>query len=55
MLTAIYFKALLVDEDLSDQVWEAWDAREIDKVTASFQFSPVASGKSIAGFWSKKL
>ncbi len=29
MLTDIYIKALLVDEDLADQVWDAWDKREI--------------------------
>ena len=28
MLTKIYIEALLVDEELADQVWEAWDARE---------------------------
>ena len=25
MLTDIYIEALLVDDDLADQVWEAWD------------------------------
>jgi len=30
MLTEIYIEALLVDEDLADQVWEAWDKGEID-------------------------
>jgi len=25
MLTEIYISALLVDEELADQVWEAWD------------------------------
>ena len=25
MLTEIYIEALLVDEGLADQVWEAWD------------------------------
>ncbi len=30
MLTEIYIEALLVDEELGDQVWEAWDAGEID-------------------------
>ena len=29
MLTEIYIEALLVDEELADQVWEAWDAGEI--------------------------
>ncbi len=26
MLTEIYIEALLVDEDLADQVWELWHA-----------------------------
>ena len=26
MLTEIYIEALLVDEDLADQVWELWNA-----------------------------
>ncbi len=30
MLTEIYIEALLVDVELADQVWEAWDDREID-------------------------
>ena len=34
MLTEIYIQALLVDEDLADQVWEAWFAGEIGEVTA---------------------
>ena len=25
MLTELYIEALLIDEDLADQVWEAWD------------------------------
>jgi len=25
MLTEIYISALLVDEELADQVWQAWD------------------------------
>jgi len=33
MLTEIYIEALLVDEELADQVWEAWDAGEIDNRT----------------------
>ena len=35
MLTEIYFEALLVDEDLADQVWVAWDKQEIDDQVAS--------------------
>ncbi len=30
MLTEIYIEALLVDEELADQVWDEWDAGEID-------------------------
>ena len=30
MLTEIYIQALLVDEELADQIWEAWDKGEID-------------------------
>ena len=30
MLTEVYIEALLVNEDLADEVWEAWDAGEID-------------------------
>ncbi len=34
MLTEIYIEALLVDEELADQVWEAWDAGGIDDLMA---------------------
>ncbi len=34
MLTQLYIEALLVDEDLADQVWEAWDAGEINDQVA---------------------
>ena len=30
MLTEIYIEALLVDEELADQIWEAWDKGEIN-------------------------
>ena len=36
MLTEIYIEALLVNEDLADEVWEAWDNGEIDDFTAYF-------------------
>ena len=29
MLTEIYIEALLVDEELADQVWEVWYSGEI--------------------------
>ena len=34
MLTEIYIEVLLVDEELADQVWAAWDAGKIDETTA---------------------
>ncbi len=34
MLTEIYIEALLVDEELADQVWDAWGAGEIDDLIA---------------------
>ena len=34
MLTEIYIEAF--DEELADQVWEAWDVGEIDCLTAFF-------------------
>ncbi len=34
MLTEIYIEALLIDEDLADQVWEAWDAGKVGNETA---------------------
>ena len=34
MLTEIYIETLLVDEELADQVWKAWDAGEVDDLTA---------------------
>jgi len=30
MFTKIYIEALLVDEDLADQVWQEWDSGNID-------------------------
>ncbi len=34
MLTRLYIEALLVDEELADQVWEDWDKGEIDDQVA---------------------
>ena len=30
MLTEIYIEALLVDAELADQVWEAWNAKKLN-------------------------
>ena len=35
MLTEIYIEALLVDEVLADDIWEAWDKGEIDDSTVA--------------------
>ncbi len=35
MLCSIYIEALLVNEDLADLVWEAWNAGELCDVAAS--------------------
>ena len=43
MLTDIYIEALLVDEELADQVWEARGKGEIDDIEASFAWCLVAT------------
>ncbi len=35
MLTEISIEALLVDKELADQVWEAWDTGAIDDPVAA--------------------
>ncbi len=42
MLTEIYIEALLVDEDLADQVWERWDKVVINDQVASFLWKLMA-------------
>ena len=42
MLTEIYIEALLVDEGLADQVWEAWDTGKIDNQVAWLAWSLIA-------------
>ena len=34
MLTETYIEELLIDNDLANQVWEAWDKGEIDDQVA---------------------
>ncbi len=43
MLTEIYIEALLVDEGLADQVWEAWDAGEISDAVAAWAWLKVVA------------
>ena len=45
MLTEIYSQALLVNENLADQVWEAWDGGEIDNAAAMLAWQLVAFGR----------
>ncbi len=47
MLTEIYNEALLVDEGLADQVWEAWDNGEIDDRTAAWAWWMVVAAISV--------
>ena len=42
MLTEICIEALLVDEELADQVWEAWDNGEIDHGTVCIAWMLIA-------------
>ncbi len=40
MLTEIYIETF--DEELADQVWEAWDAAELDDETACIAWMLIA-------------
>ena len=42
MLTEIYIEALLVDEELADQVWELWCSGETDDETACIAWMLIA-------------
>ncbi len=42
MLTEIYIEALLVDEDLADQVWEAWFTGDTDDEAACIAWMLIA-------------
>ncbi len=50
MLTEIYIEALLVDEELADQVWEACDAGEIDDQLAWLAWWLITSS-NLANFY----
>ncbi len=41
MLTEIYIEAPLVDEELADQIWEAWDKGGISDFWAVWMWSAV--------------
>ncbi len=42
MLTEIYIEALLVDEEMADQVWGAWYSGEADNETACIAWMLIA-------------
>ena len=46
MLTEIYISALLIDEELADQVWEAWDKEDIEDQVACIAWMMIA-GRSV--------
>ena len=43
MLTELYIEALLVDEELADQVWELWDVGVISEELAVIAWLLLAS------------
>ncbi len=43
MFTRLYIEPLLVDEELADQVWEAWFVGETDDETACLAWMLIAS------------
>jgi hypothetical protein len=43
MLTNLYIEALLVDEELADLVWEAWDGRVIRNDLATLAWAILAA------------
>ena len=46
MLTEINIEPLLIDEEPADQVCAAWDAGEIDDLTAYKAWMSIAAGRS---------
>jgi len=43
MLTELYVEPLLVDEELADQVWEAWDGGLISDELAALAWLVIAA------------
>ncbi len=46
MVAEIYIEALLIDEELADQVWEAWDKGEISDFWAAWAWWWIANSPS---------
>ena len=49
MRTEIYIEALLVDEELADQVWQAWDGREISTCWAAWMWWTIVRATVVTG------
>ena len=47
MPAEIYIEALLVDEYMADQVWQAWDKGEIDDLAALISWCLLALTKDV--------
>ncbi len=47
MLAEIYIEALLIDEELTDQVWQAWDKGEIDDAIACTAWMIIARKNAV--------
>ncbi len=45
MLVYLYIEALLVDEELADQVWEVWHSRQTSDFAASCMWLLIAYNK----------
>ena len=43
MLTEAYIEALLIDEELADQVWEVWNCGEISTYWAAWMWWAILS------------
>jgi len=55
MLTETYIEALLVNEGLADQIWEAWDKGEIDDQMTWLVWWLISSSGQQTGQSSTKL
>ena len=51
MFTEIYIEALLVDEELADQIWELWDAGIITDELAAISWWLLATHRSGQRIW----
>ena len=47
MLTELYNEALLVDEELTDQVWELWHAGLVSDESAALAWWFVATSRAV--------